>query len=86
MKSIYKYDISEAPICRITGPITNILCAGEQYGDIKIWAEVDTMIPDREYEISVVGMNFIRILPGDKVTIALSSYDLTRGRITFRHK
>ena len=55
MKSIYKYDISEAPICRITGPITNILCAGEQYGDIKIWAEVDTMIPDREYEIIVVG-------------------------------
>ena len=31
-------------------------------------------------------MNFIKILPGDKVTIALSSYDLTRGRITFRHK
>ena len=33
-----------------------------------------------------IRMNFIRILPGDKVTIALSSYDLTRGRITFRHK
>ena len=31
-------------------------------------------------------MNFIRILPGDKVTIELSPYDLTRGRITFRHK
>ena len=27
-------------------------------------------------------MNFIRILPGDKVTIELSPYDLTRGRIT----
>ena len=33
-----------------------------------------------------IRMNYIRILPGDKVTIALSSYDLTRGRITFRHK
>lgn len=55
MRSIYKYDISEAPICHITGPITNILCAGEQHSDIKIWAEVDTMIPDREYEIIVVG-------------------------------
>ena len=33
-----------------------------------------------------IRMNFIRILPGDKVTIALSSYDLARGRITFRHK
>jgi len=29
-------------------------------------------------------MNFIRILPGDKVKMDLSPYDLTRGRITFR--
>ena len=31
-------------------------------------------------------MNFIRILPGDKVTIQMSPYDLTRGRITWRAK
>jgi translation initiation factor IF-1 len=31
-------------------------------------------------------MNFIRILPGDKVTMELSPYDLTRGRITYRKK
>lgn len=31
-------------------------------------------------------MNFIRILPGDKVTVDLSPYDLTRGRITWRGK
>jgi translation initiation factor IF-1 len=31
-------------------------------------------------------MNFIRILPGDKVTLELSPYDLTRGRITWRGK
>jgi translation initiation factor IF-1 len=31
-------------------------------------------------------MHFIKILPGDKVTIELSPYDLTRGRITFRSK
>ena len=30
--------------------------------------------------------NFIRILPGDKVSLELSPYDLTKGRITFRHK
>ena len=30
--------------------------------------------------------NFIRILPGDKVTVELSPYDLTRGRITWRGK
>ena len=29
-------------------------------------------------------MNFIRILPGDKVTVEMSPYDLTRGRITWR--
>ncbi len=31
-------------------------------------------------------MNFIRILPGDRVTLELSPYDLTRGRITWRAK
>ena len=31
-------------------------------------------------------MNYIKILPGDKVKVELSPYDLTRGRITFRHK
>ena len=31
-------------------------------------------------------MNFIRILPGDKVTVQMSPYDLTRGRFTWRSK
>ncbi|MDR0222559.1 MAG: translation initiation factor IF-1 [Oscillospiraceae bacterium] len=31
-------------------------------------------------------MNFIRILPGDKVTVEMSPYDLTKGRITWRAK
>ena len=31
-------------------------------------------------------MNFIRILPGDKVTMELTPYDLNRGRITYRFK
>ncbi|MCK5322962.1 MAG: translation initiation factor IF-1 [Candidatus Latescibacteria bacterium] len=31
-------------------------------------------------------MHFIKILPGDRVTLELSPYDLTRGRITFRSK
>ena len=33
-----------------------------------------------------IRMNYIKILPGDKVTIELSPYDLTRGRITYRYK
>lgn len=31
-------------------------------------------------------MHYIRILPGDKVVVELSPYDLTRGRITYRYK
>ena len=31
-------------------------------------------------------MNFIRILPGDRVKMEMSPYDLTRGRITYRYK
>ncbi len=33
-----------------------------------------------------IRMNFIRILPGDRVLVELSPYDLTRGRITYRYK
>ena len=33
-----------------------------------------------------IRMNYIRILPCDRVTVELSPYDLTRGRITYRHK
>ena len=30
--------------------------------------------------------HFIKVLPGDKVTVELSPYDLTKGRITYRHR
>ena len=33
-----------------------------------------------------IRMHYIRILPGDRVTVEMSPYDLTSGRITFRHK
>ncbi|HDC9543504.1 TPA: translation initiation factor IF-1 [Staphylococcus aureus] len=33
-----------------------------------------------------IRMNYIRILPDDKVTVEMSPYDLTRGRITYRYK
>ena len=33
-----------------------------------------------------IRMNYIRILPGDRVTVEISPYDLTRGRITYRFK
>ena len=40
----------------------------------------------KAYVSGKMRMNMIRILPGDKVTVELSPYDLTRGRITYRHK
>ncbi|MBU6081175.1 MULTISPECIES: translation initiation factor IF-1 [Allobacillus] len=33
-----------------------------------------------------IRMHYIRILPGDKVTVEMSPYDLSRGRITYRYK
>jgi len=33
-----------------------------------------------------IRMNYIRILPGDKVTVEMSPYDLSKGRITYRYK
>ena len=33
-----------------------------------------------------IRMNFVRIVPGDKVKVVLSPYDLSRGRITYRYK
>ncbi|RYL12446.1 translation initiation factor IF-1 [Staphylococcus sp. RIT622] len=33
-----------------------------------------------------IRLNYIRILPGDKVTVEMSPYDLSRGRITYRYK
>ena len=44
---------------------------------------------DHEVIATIAGkmrMHYIRILPGDKVSLEMSPYDLTRGRITYRYK
>lgn len=44
---------------------------------------------DHEITATISGkmrMHYIRILPGDKVAVEMSPYDLTRGRITYRYK
>ena len=53
--------------------------------------ELDVEVPEGEPKPIVtahvsgkIRMNMIRILPGDKVTVEFSPYDLTRGRITYR--
>ena len=64
---------------------------------IKVEAVVKEALPNATFRVELenghqviahvsgkMRMNFIRILPGDKVTVELSPYDLARGRITYR--
>lgn len=66
---------------------------------IEVQATVEETLPNAMFKVQLdngvvilahvsgkIRMNYIRILPGDKVTVEISPYDLTRGRITFRHK
>ncbi len=67
---------------------------------IEVTAIVKETLPNAMFKVELVDnkmvilatvsgkirMNYIRILPGDKVTVEISPYDLTRGRITFRFK
>ncbi len=65
---------------------------------ISVEAEVVDALPNAMFRVKLennreiiavisgkMRMNYIRILPGDKVTVEISPYDLTRGRITYRH-
>ena len=66
---------------------------------IEIQGTVNETLPNAMFRVSLdnghkilahisgkMRMHFIRILPGDKVIVELSPYDLTRGRITYRFK
>ena len=66
---------------------------------IEVEGVVTDALPNAMFKVEIQGghvilahisgklrMNFIRILPGDKVTVEMSPYDLTRGRITWRAK
>ena len=66
---------------------------------IEVEATVVETLPNAQFKVALengvtilahvsgkIRMNYIRILPRDKVTVEISPYDLTRGRITFRKK
>ncbi|RJX24788.1 MAG: translation initiation factor IF-1 [Acholeplasma sp.] len=67
---------------------------------IEVEAKVIEVLPNTKFKVELlqnghivlahvsgkIRMNNIRILPGDKVTVELSPYDLSRGRITYRRK
>ena len=60
----------------VVEPLPNAMFRVELANGMKVLAHVSGKIR----------MNFIRILPGDRVLVELSPYDLTRGRITYRYK
>ena len=60
----------------VVEPLPNAMFRVELKNGVKVLAHVSGKIC----------MHFIRILPGDRVLIELSPYDLTRGRITYRYK
>ena len=68
-------------------------------GPIKVDGTITDTLPNAMFKVSLenghnvlahisgkMRMNFIKILVGDKVTVELSPYDLTKGRITYRYK
>ena len=68
-------------------------------GPIKVDGVITETLPNASFKVKLdngheilahisgkMRMHFIKILPGDKVTVELSPYDLTRGRITYRTK
>lgn len=70
----------------------------KQDDKITLEAEVTEALPNAQFRVKLpnnlhvlayvsgkMRMNYIRILPGDRVTVEMSPYDLTKARITFRH-
>ena len=51
---------------------------------IELEGKVVEPLPNAMFNVD--RMNYIRILPGDRVVVEISPYDLTRGRITYRYK
>lgn len=48
--------------------------------------EIEGGMKVRAHVSGKIRMNFVKIMAGDKVTVELSPYDLTKGRVVFRHK
>jgi translation initiation factor IF-1 len=65
-------------IIEITGKVLEVLPGGSFRVELENKHTVIAHVSGK------IRMNYIRILPGDTVTVELSPYDLTRGRITYR--
>ncbi len=72
---------------------------GKKQKGIVVNGVIEEALPNTQFKVRIDGghivtahisgkmrIHYIRILPGDKVTLELSPYDLSRGRIIYRHK
>ena len=69
MRSIYKYSIVNSKDGVIEGPITKLLTAQVQHGDIVVWAEVDTEKPNRKFQVIPIGTGWPLDAPAGKECI-----------------
>ena len=58
----------------------------ESLGNAMFRVELENGVPITATISGKMRMHYIKILPGDKVKVEMSPYDLTRGRISFRYK
>ena len=72
--------MSKTDVIEVEGVVT------DSYPNAMFEVELENGHKIRAHISGKLRMNFIRILPGDKVTVEMSPYDLTRGRITWRAK
>ena len=67
-------------VIEVEGKVLEVIPGGNFYVQLENGHKIEAHV------FGKMRLNNIRISPGDKVMIELSPYDLTRGRITFRHK
>lgn len=88
MKSIYKYVVDTAENGIIKGPITKLLTAQIQRGNLVVWAEVDTEKEDRKFQIIPIGTGWNLDAPSDKTCVLdshtyLSTVQYASGSLVF---
>ncbi len=72
--------MSKEDVIEISGVVVDTLPSAQFKVELENGHEIIAHVSGK------IRMHYIRILPGDKVTVELSPYDLSRGRIVFRHK
>ena len=77
-KTFTEEKIKKTNAIEVKGKVTDVLPGGKYRVELENKHTVIAHVSGK------IRMNYIRILPGDTVTIELSEYDLTRGRITYR--